>query len=142
MNEKYGKPGRRFALPTEAQWEYACRAGAAGYDNPNGAPIGLDTYSWYATNAKNKTQPVGEKKANEWGLHDTLGNVWEWCSDKDVGGVGGKGGSEATWPDHPYVVRGGSYHEGSRDVGVHARLLRRAQVNLRLDGMRLVCLSD
>ena len=86
MNEKYGKPGRRFVLPTEIQWEYACRG---GYNMTFGSGIDLETAAWYSANAKNKTHPVGEKKPNAWGFHDMLGNVWEWCSDQQVGGSSG-----------------------------------------------------
>jgi formylglycine-generating enzyme required for sulfatase activity/serine/threonine protein kinase len=66
----------RFALPTEAQWEYACQAGTI---RPHAGD--LVQIAWYYENSRSKTHPVKGKKANGWGLHDMHGNVWEWCSD-------------------------------------------------------------
>lgn len=65
-----------FRLPTEAEWQYACQAG-----NQNIRYGELDEIAWYKANSENSTQIVGKKAANDWGLHDMLGNVWEWCSD-------------------------------------------------------------
>ena len=72
--------GRVYRLPTEAEWEYACRSGS-------NAPFGFgglelaDDYGWFSSNCKGKSQPVGKKDPNAWGLYDMHGNVMEWCSD-------------------------------------------------------------
>jgi len=72
------KEGIRYRLPTEAEWEYACRAGAG--DSPVGRSE-LEAVAWYADNSGEKAHPVGQKRMNAWGLHDLLGNVAEWTLD-------------------------------------------------------------
>lgn len=97
--------GDRMALPTEAQWEYAARAGQTGVY----AGGGLDEVAWYSENSGGETHPVGTKKANAWGLHDMSGNVLEWCQNRFNDEL--PSGTNPSGPDSgtSRVYRGGSW---------------------------------
>lgn len=101
-----------FRLPTEAEWEYACRSGSltrfAFGDDLGYSELG--DYAWYSENSMAATHTVGQKEPNSWGLYDMHGNVFEWCSDW----YGAYDGTEQTDPQGPsmgsaYIIRGGSY---------------------------------
>ncbi len=68
----YGING--FRLPTDAEWQYACQANSKGYRYS-----GIDEIAWYKNNSEERVHEVGAKMPNDWGLHDMIGNVWEWC---------------------------------------------------------------
>ncbi|GBL13959.1 hercynine oxygenase [Microcystis aeruginosa NIES-1211] len=104
--------GKTYRLPTEAEWEYACRAGTTTrfYFGDDASQLG--DYAWYGGNSQNTTHPVGQKKPNAWGLYDMSGNVWEWCEDNwhDSYENAPTDGSAWLTNDNDYqIVRGGSW---------------------------------
>ena len=110
-------PGLRMRLPTEAEWEYACRAGTDTEYWSGDGEAALASVGWYGANSGRETKPVGQKPANPWGLHDVHGNVWEWCGDSlreyaaspELNPVGTRDGSSR-------VVRGGSWRNTARSA--------------------------
>lgn len=129
----------RYRLPTETEWEYACRAGSKmeyGFDSKKSE---LAEYAWYDSNSNWHTNPVGQKKANAWGLMDMHGNVWEWCQ-----------GCYVSYPDGPVtdpppaavgtsrIRRGGGWRDDSRFLRSAHRGSSMPQEESRAWGFRLI----
>ncbi|MDX1963499.1 MAG: formylglycine-generating enzyme family protein [Pirellulales bacterium] len=110
------KTGRYYRLPTEAEWEYACRAGTTTAYSFGDDPAELDDYAWYVDNSEETYHKVGKKKPNPWGLHDMHGNVSEWCLDqydadryRQLTGPAAINPLLPTTKLYPHVSRGGAW---------------------------------
>lgn len=108
-----------FRLPTEAEWEFACKAGAQGIRYGE-----IDLIAWYKHNSEQSTHNVGQKLPNAWGLFDMLGNVWEWCSDLYDTEVYGS----------YRIFRGGGWCDEERSVMATTRR-RSHPVNFKIDDL-------
>ena len=119
LKELNKKTGKKFRLPTEAEWEYAARGGNVGTDHAPSKYAGgndLDAVAWYGDNSGSKTHPVGQKQPNELGLYDMNGNVWEWCSDRyDADYYANSPRSNPRGPNSGArrVLRGGGWDNGA-----------------------------
>ena len=130
--------GQNFRLPTEAEWEFACRGGNNSRGYKYSGSNNLGSVAWYDGNSGNKTHPVGTKAPNELGIYDMSGNVWEWCADWYAGYSSGA----QTNPTGPYggsirVFRGGSWGNFARycrssDRFIDYPTVRNFSVGLRL----------
>ncbi|MCE2662777.1 MAG: SUMF1/EgtB/PvdO family nonheme iron enzyme [Microcystis sp. M53603_WE2] len=141
--------GKNYRLPTEAEWEYACRAGTKTRFSFGDDKEQLGDYAWVDGNSNNTTHPVGEKRPNPWGIYDMHGNVWEWCADQNHESYARKpdnireNGSLA-WRDNnitnksSIIRRGGSW---CRDPLAYSSAYRGKSVaDIRNDiGFRVVC---
>ena len=126
--------GTRYRLPTEAEWEYAARAGTSGDRYGN-----LDAIAWYDENSGDRPHPVGRKAPNAWGLYDMLGNVWEWVADW----YGDYPGGSVTDPRGPgsgsgRVLRGGSWSSYAGDCRAPNRVYASPGYRVSRYGFRLL----
>lgn len=132
------EPGMTYRLPTEAEWEYAARAGSAAAYAFGDDAAQLDAYAWYADNAGNTTHPVGEKQPNVWGVHAMHGGVWEWVQDR-YRLYPSETAAEPSGrpPGNRRVIRGGSWLSPAEDCRAASRshahpAFRGAHVGFRL----------
>ena len=132
------EPGATYRLPTEAEWEYAARAGSTAAYAFGDDAAQLDAYAWYAGNAGNVTHPVGGKQPNAWGVHAMHGGVWEWVQDR-YGPYPSDAAAESAGPPPGTrrVIRGGSWLSPAEDCRAASRshahpAFRGAHVGFRL----------
>ncbi len=105
LNEK--ESPNKYRLASEAEWEYAARAGTTTSYSFSDNSTKLVDYAWYAANSKSMTHPVGQKKPNAWGLYDMHGNVWEWVQDGYNGNYNGAPTDGSSWESGSVVYRVG-----------------------------------
>ncbi|MBK9315399.1 MAG: SUMF1/EgtB/PvdO family nonheme iron enzyme [Acidobacteria bacterium] len=135
--------GREYRLPSEAQWEYAARAGSSGdYCFGNDEDL-LDQYAWYSRNSGQKTHPVGQKRPNRWGLYDVHGNVREWCEDvwhDNYNGAPADGSAWVTGENQGRrLLRGGSWYDNRDFARAVYRVNSSPRSRIYNIGFRVVC---
>jgi len=138
---KSEREGKIYRLPTEAEWEYACRAGSQSRFCFGDDEALLGEYAWYAPNAEGMTHDVGTKKPNAWGLYDMHGNVWEWCRDRyaqDYQTTPCDGSAFENTSENERVLRGGSYNADVEKCSCTSRINLGAGGKNYFIGFRLV----
>lgn len=119
----YDKDANGYRLPTDAEWQYACKAGTMGYRYGV-----IEDIAWYCENSEGKLHEVGKKEPNKWGLYDMIGNTWEWCWD--------------LYDEKKYgvyrIFRGGSWGESARGCGATCRRSGHPTFSIDDLGFRLV----
>jgi len=140
--EKLGqKEGRRYRLPTEAEWEYACRAGTTTRFSYGDNDSSVGEYAWYDSNSRGKTHPVGQKKPNVFGLYDMHGNVSEWCSDwygQDYYSISVLADPQGPLSGKCRVLRGGSWESNPSVCRSAARCAAKLGIRHSGVGFRVV----
>lgn len=140
LNER--EDGAHYRLPTEAEWEYAVRAGSRTTYHFGDAPNQLRKYAWYSVNAEGRTWPAARKRSNPHGLHDVYGNVWEWVHDAYDPDYYATSPSVDPRADDvrasARVIRGGGWHSVTSDMRSANRGWARPGVRFDHVGFRLV----
>ena len=131
-----------YRLPTEAEWEYACRAGNTNRFHFGHEVEAGDAYAWTAENCDATTHPVGLKKPNDWGLHDMHGNVWEWCSDwfepYPPRALVDPTGPPSTGTNKYKVFKGGGWNQDLVYGGASSRFMMPPASGIHFVGFRVV----